>query len=734
MCDCGWQALWQERCFCEWGEAGWGISCNLVEGTGERKSLGDRVVEKMRERSGLIVDQLTLNKIMDHVLPQRSQQSMSAVEISPFDGLPLDQTISSLSLHNAKEEEGGLEQQRQDTRGAEGGIDWNSLRMAREQRRGGKESSEGDGVEGTSDAMPSRATSEVRSQVRGGSGIDWKRTYGLLATMQATCEISGARTAAAAPASGSAKCRAAMGCLDALAKYGRLRVIQGSSNGEPRPPGAASNAGCGKQAPHRGWQLRVLPTAQGGFRPFALVVSSNHSSGAAAARAASTLKPPKRSGGEGKAYVKASGRLSVPEQKALPSSGTSSMALPFRISVEFPGLPVRVVAEVRGSDGCVEEEVVAVSDGGDRLVTLVVTGNVHEKLPVWVVERPGGRGLRRGGAGGGSTGRGGVRGEILWVGLSLSLSHILTNIHSCPPWAPKCVLPASLNGRGEGSSQGGKHPPVWMRVQIRDAPSGGGGVIWRGGWRNVKGWLDDAIARPQRGDRQLVNYQPQRYASPLCNGPLRVALAQDGGSSACVAGDIVFDDVVWVDFAIGVCSAGVLGAEGPDEWWRSIDSLAPTATAGHAADVAELVWHHSSLCRVEYDSPSQPVWDTATATQKTGHDSAFGGCFGWRESKATLASRAQICLQQTLAAGQASTSLGREDAQSMIMRQSRPWSGSAIHQPAASKAPVQAVQTLEGTRMCEMAVELVADEGSRNSCNGRAWRVESVRCKIPGKL
>jgi len=44
------------------------------------------------------------------------------------------------------------------------------------------------------------------------------------------------------------------------------------------------------------------------------------------------------------------------------------------------------------------------------------------------------------------------------------------------------------------------------------------------------------------------------------------------------------------------------------------------------------------------------------------------------------------------------------------------------------------VQSLEGTRMCEMAMELVAEEGSRNSCNGRAWRVESVRCKIPGKL
>jgi len=37
--------------------------------------------------------QLTMNKIMDEVLPERSQQAMAAIEISPFDGLPLEEVF-----------------------------------------------------------------------------------------------------------------------------------------------------------------------------------------------------------------------------------------------------------------------------------------------------------------------------------------------------------------------------------------------------------------------------------------------------------------------------------------------------------------------------------------------------------------------------------------------------------------------------------------------------------------
>jgi hypothetical protein len=151
----------------------------------------------MRERGGMVVDQLTINKIMDHVLPQRSQESMSAVELSPFDGLPLDRTVSVLALQEALAQ---LRPAAGDSAAGEGGggflgdeavragehaaresrgIDWNALRVAREQRRevaaGGLGVNGGGGGDAEGWGRAARA----------GSGIDWMRTYRLLATMQA---------------------------------------------------------------------------------------------------------------------------------------------------------------------------------------------------------------------------------------------------------------------------------------------------------------------------------------------------------------------------------------------------------------------------------------------------------------------------------------------------------------------------------------------------------------------
>ena len=158
---------------------------------------------------------MTINKIMDHVLPQRSQQSMSVVEVSPFDGLPLDQTVSVLALQKSLAQ---LPPATSDGAGGEGGggylgdeavcprklaaaqessgIDWNALRVAREQRR---EDAAG-GLE--ADGRGKGDAEGWGGAARAGSGIDWRQTYRLLATMQATCEISAARAAAAAPASG----------------------------------------------------------------------------------------------------------------------------------------------------------------------------------------------------------------------------------------------------------------------------------------------------------------------------------------------------------------------------------------------------------------------------------------------------------------------------------------------------------------------------------------------------
>ena len=387
---------------------------------------------------------------------------------------------------------------------------------------------------------------------------------------------------------------------------------------------------------------------------------------------------------------------------------------------------------MRGSDGSLEEEVVAVSGSGHRLLALAAAGGAggaHENLEIWVIESAGGKGSRRGGAGVGGSGRAGVCREVLWVGLSLSLSHVLTAVHLCPPWAPNCVLPAP---RVESRARTDRHPLVWMRVQIRDAARGEAGVMWRGGWRHVKGWCEDAIARPENQDVQMVTYSPQRYASPLCNGPLQVAFARDEASRPKAAGDVVFEDVVWVDFAVGICSSGMPGPERPDEWWSPCASAPPVGGPSDlSSDMAHLLWHRSSLCRVEYDSPAQPAWDDGIGAGTGGQGSRLGGGFGGPGRKAVMASRAHLKVQQQVASpSRAPSASKRGDLHSLKHFQS--WSASAIHQPAASRAPVEAAHTRDAILMCEMDIELVAQGEISNS--SRAWRVENLRCTIPQKV
>ena len=143
----------------------------------EVTSLGQRVVSKLRESKGLEVDQLTMNKIMALVMPTRSPTE--AVHVSPFDGLPLDETLSSLSLDSSV-----------------------AIALAR--------AGSGRGGGGP-----------------GGSGIDWRKAYRLLSTMEAMCVVMSTRSKAAAPASGRVKFSAGMRCLESLAQYGVLSVLPG---------------------------------------------------------------------------------------------------------------------------------------------------------------------------------------------------------------------------------------------------------------------------------------------------------------------------------------------------------------------------------------------------------------------------------------------------------------------------------------------------------------------------
>ena len=71
----------------------------MFEGAGaEKKSLGERVVQRMRQTRGITVDQLTLNNVMDAMIPDRIPQDTASVALSPFDGLPLEQTVTAQSL------------------------------------------------------------------------------------------------------------------------------------------------------------------------------------------------------------------------------------------------------------------------------------------------------------------------------------------------------------------------------------------------------------------------------------------------------------------------------------------------------------------------------------------------------------------------------------------------------------------------------------------------------------
>jgi hypothetical protein len=484
--------------------------------------------------------------------------------------------------------------------------------------------------------------------------------------------------------------------MDALAKYGRLRVIPGSTEKPAKPRTAQPDEGSEQRGAGAGWPLRVLPTRHGGFRPYALVVSSARAAPHGAVRA---LASPKRPAPHGIAPVK--GARCDPGQAAA-GTGCGGLRLPFQVVAEFPGLPAKVVGV---SHGC-QEDLVAVSESGERLLALTAQASGPDTLAIWVIVKGGGRGAPRGTVTGGSDGS---SGQVVWVGMALSLSNVVTNVHMCPQWGPKCLVPSAQAGRAAGRALGEEPPPVWMRLQIRDAPGGEGGIIWRGGWRNVKGWVEDAIARPQHGSWQPVTYSPQRnHGRPLCEGPLQVRLAQDG--CALLAGDVIFDGVVWLDVAVGLCGPGGPGAEKADEWW-----LASTCPAQDDAMAAtELLWQRSALCPLEYDAPSQPEWDDGR------------GGNGGRGSRAPPASHARLRLQHVLQPPPPSAAGG--DARHL--QPDRPWSAAAIHLPGARR-PKEEQRTTEPSHLaCELVVELEAADGASGST---LWRVESVRCSIPRK-
>lgn len=285
------QALWQQHCFREWGESGWGV----FEGAGaEKKSLGERVVQRMRETRGITVDQLTLNKVMDAMIPGRTPQNTASVALSPFDGLPLEQTVTAQSLGaavlraaavaeratdaeaeaEAHEEFGGAGRVGGEGAGHAGelrelslAINLCAFKLQRDKWWG-----EGEGVEG-----PGSGEQEGKKRGGGlgggvgrrvaGSGIDWMKTYTLLMLLEGTCLVSAVRNAAAVPGGGKSKSLAAMRCLEVLARHGTLLLF---------PAGQAPGwGGADKEslAP-RGRRLCAVPTVSGGFRPLALVVAS----------------------------------------------------------------------------------------------------------------------------------------------------------------------------------------------------------------------------------------------------------------------------------------------------------------------------------------------------------------------------------------------------------------------------------------------------------------------------
>jgi hypothetical protein len=267
----------------------------VFEGAGAgKKSLGERVVQRMRKTRGITVDQLTLNNVMDAMIPDRIPQDTASVALSPFDGLPLEQTVTAQSLGAAvvraaavaesataaeAEAEAHEEFGSAGRAGGEGvghagelrelslAIDLCAFKLQRDTRWG-----EGEGVEGPGSGEQGRKKGggEVGVGVGkrvAGSGIDWLKTYKLLMLLEGTCLVSAVRNAAAVPGEGKSKSLAAMRCLEVLARYGTLLLF---------PAGQAPGWGRADKeslAP-RGRRLYAVPTVSGGFRPLALVVAS----------------------------------------------------------------------------------------------------------------------------------------------------------------------------------------------------------------------------------------------------------------------------------------------------------------------------------------------------------------------------------------------------------------------------------------------------------------------------
>jgi len=218
------QALWQQVCYIEWGEAGWrpgvgnGVSAGGTagsrdsermaggaeeEGGGEKGSveirLGQRVVQRM-QANGRTVDQFTYNALMDLAVVSRgqvpefgqgTQHAATAVwdeaEFSPLDGMSLEETIG---------------------------------------QRG----------------------------VAGPSRIDWRRTYVQLARMEDACALHTARAAMATPGSGRAKSIAALACLAVVATQVTFWVegahVEGTAARRVQLRAARTSGGGGGLLPH----------------------------------------------------------------------------------------------------------------------------------------------------------------------------------------------------------------------------------------------------------------------------------------------------------------------------------------------------------------------------------------------------------------------------------------------------------------------------------------------------